>query len=209
MSIAIGIVTHPQRRVYAEQLQAKTNADIICTDDGRGPHANHVRTWLELADTDTEWSLVLEDDAIPVVNFTDQLDKALAACPTNIMSAYLGKSRPPQWQRKIADAIAKATANDACWITSTHLLHAVAVAMRTDLIPAMLANAKAYLPTDEALGAAARKLGEPIGYSYPSICDHADLPTLIRHRDRQPRNQPRKAWRLGGRDKWHEGTVYM
>lgn len=210
MTYTLGIVTHPQRLTYAEQLQAKTNADLIITDDGRGPGANHTRAWQELATLDTTWTVLLEDDCLPIINFCGQLAKALTVAPTGIVSLYLGKSRPPQHQTKIRDAVAKAHANDASWIITDKLFHAVAVAIRTDHITDMTTGLKAYLPIDEALSQRARQLGELIAYSHPSIVDHNDaLPSLTRHRDRQPRRPGRVAWTLGTRTTWTTDSVTL
>lgn len=212
MTVSIGIVAHTTRRALAEQLQARVNADIISIDDGTLKcGGNHQQVWTELADTTSDWALVLEDDAQPVVNFTGQLHRALDACPTNVCSLYLGATRPPQYQTAIADALAKADANQACWITTPLVLHAVALAVRTALIPSMLnhLHTRNYLPIDEAQSSWARKTGQLVAYSVPSLVQHPDvLPTLVRHRDGAPRpTGTRTAHRVGTRRTWTSDTV--
>lgn len=214
MIVSIGIVAHQQRRALATQLAERVNADIVSIDDGTlGCGRNHQHVMRELADHNTDWSLILEDDAMPVINMTGQLRKALTAAPTNIVSLYLGRSRPPQHQQAIHNAIAKAHADDACWITSTHCLHAVALAIRTPLLTP-LANHLAtrnWLPIDEAITSFCHTTKQHIAYTVPSLIQHPDvLPTLVKHRDRAPRpTGTRTAWQVGTRTTWDERTVTL
>lgn len=212
--ISIGVVAHQQRRALADQLAERINADIVSIDDGTlGCGGNHRHVMRELAGYDSDWSLIAEDDCVPVLNFTGQLHKALTVCPTNMASAYLGKSRPPQYQAAISDALAKAHANDACWITSPHCLHAVALAIRTPLLPPLLKHlsTRNYLPVDEAISSFCRATKQLVAYTVPSLVEHPDLlPTLVTHRDRAPRPAgSRTAWQVGTRTTWTPETVTL
>src|SRR5262249_18502746 len=160
----------------------KVEASHISWDDGTlGAEGNHKAAWEWHAENNTApWSVVLEDDALPVDGFLNQAAAALTEAPTQLVSFYLGQARPPQWQTKIADAIAKADANEAHWIVSTALIHGVAVALKTDLIPSMLNwVSQTPLPIDEAVSHWARAHHKAVAYTLPSLCDHADQGTLI------------------------------
>jgi len=204
----LGVVAHIDREQMAEDLKAEIDADFMSVDLGHlGAGTNHRIVWSVLSDLDSEWSVVLEEDAVPVVDFRSQLDEVLTAAPTDIVSLYLGRLRPPQYQDKIGDALAKAQANDAHFIVSNHCLHAVALAVRTNLVPYMLAGMKPYLPVDQAIGRWCRQRGHHIAYSVPSICDHRDLPSLIDHPDGRQRVPGRVAWQWGQRTAWFKTTV--
>lgn len=207
--IAIGIVAHIARQSMAEQLANQVGADFISLDDGHlGANKNHRRTWTELATLGATHAVVLEDDCVPVHDLRHQLEQAIKAAPSStIISGYLGQQRPPQWMPKVKRAIETANQNDAHYITSTHLLHGVCIAMHTDHIPPMLAftATRNYLPWDEAVGAYARHTKQLIAYTWPSLVDHRDGPTLIAHRDKARRRPGRVAWRIGTRDVW-DGT---
>jgi hypothetical protein len=96
----------------------------------------------------------------------------------------------------------------AHWIDTHYLLHAVAVAMRSDLRDDWLTTAPTLdFPIDQRLSEWARMRGHRIAYSLPSLVEHADWPTLVQHRDRQPRTEPRIAWRTGTRETWTRRTV--
>ena len=123
------------------------------------------------------------------------------------MSLYLGRQRPPQHQPDIQEALAKADANEAHWIISNQLYHAVAVAIRTRRHPHMLANMRPYLPIDENIGQWARRNNLPIAYTVPSLVDHHDTPTLIQHPDGAERDPGRVAWRTGTHDVWNDEWI--
>ena len=77
--------------------------------------------WATLASGafDDEWLVVIEDDALPCNDFRAQLADALDHCPTDIAGLYLGRSRPPQWQDFIQQAVWRADDENACRITRT------------------------------------------------------------------------------------------
>jgi hypothetical protein len=211
-SFAVGVVAHHTRRRMADQLAAQTDATYVSVDDGTvGANVNHQKVWTYLANLDTEWSLCLEDDAVPVGGFTVHTAAALTHAPAPIISFYLGTGRPPHWQNRISDAVAKADVNQTAWIMSTHLLHAVAVAARTELIPGMLTYLarRRYYPIDEAITQWARRTNQPIAYTHGSLVDHMDGPTIERHRDGQPRLEARHAWTLTPPDHWDTPVTVM
>jgi hypothetical protein len=209
----IGIVAHLDRTAQTQWLAGLTKADYIAYDDGsRGCEANHRRVWKwHTENTTTEWAITLEDDAVPCVGFRDQLNQVLSVAPTPIVSLYLGRSRPlAGWQTKIRLAVDKANQANSHWITSTDLLHGVGACIRTDLIPHMLAHKHDHrLPIDAAISDWAKTNGHHVGYTWPSIVEHADGPTLIAHPDQQPRDRPRIAWWNGTREHWNNTTVTM
>jgi hypothetical protein len=209
--VKIAIVAHEARAAMAETLQHNLNAGFIAWDDGsKGAEANQKAAWEWHAQNTNGWALVLEDDAEPVEGFLRQASAALAEAPSQVVSFYLGQSRPPQWQQKIADAIAKADANDAHWIVSTALIHGVAVAIKSELIPSMLNwVTQTPLPIDEAISHWCRAHHKVVAYTHPSLVDHADGETLIRHRDKLPRDTGRVAWRTGSHKHWTDNRVVM
>lgn len=212
---AIGIVAHTSREAQAIRLATRIGAMVIVDDGTLGCEANHHRLWKRMSDISTYtgwtgWVVILEDDAQPVDDFRYQLDMALSATPTPIVSLYLGRQRPPHWQPAIHAATDRADQQDACYITATHLLHAVGVAIHTNLIPDMLTHTATYQgPWDYAIGAWAQQAGHTIAYTWPSLVDHADGETIAKHPDKMRRTPGRKAWRTGTRHTWTPTTVTM
>jgi hypothetical protein len=206
--ISFAVVGHEARIVQATDLAHQLGA-IITVDDGTaGVNGNHLKAWDITSTLDSTWAAVVEDDAIPVPDFLNQAEQALAVAPAPVVSFYLGRARPKRWQQeRIAPAIAKAERYDTHWLTCTHLLHAVAVAMRTELVDEWLQWAHtSTLPIDERITAWCIAHDHKIAYSWPSICDHADGATLIDH---TPTADPRIAWRTGTRDTWTSTATPM
>lgn len=202
---AIGIVAHTARLAQAETLAEQVHADYMSVDDGTlGAEANHRKVWSKLAGTGEPWVCVLEDDAVPVDNFRDQLTQALTAVRTPIVGLYLG--HPQHWtnhttlKRRLTQAGQRADKQDANFITTNELIHGVGICIRTNLVPSMLAY-QSNRPIDYHIRNWARSNGHTISLCWPSILDHADGDTLINHPDGYQRGQ-RKAWRTGTREHW-------
>lgn len=220
--IAIGVVAHVKRETMAKELASTVEADFPpFVDDGTlGCSTNHRRVWAHLAAAGSEWGLALEDDAVPVPGFRDQLHQALAASPCDVVSLYLGSGRPiwfemagrgsaQKLQPLIRQAVDTAHAEDASFILAPKLFHAVAVAIRTPLIPSMLSSVqRSPKPIDFAIGDWCVAEGHTVAYTSPSLVDHDDTETVIpKHPDGEPRREPRKAHHVGTRTTWTSRSV--
>jgi hypothetical protein len=208
--ISFAVVGHHARIVEATSL-AHSIGGVVTLDDGSiGASGNHLRAWDATTTLPSDWACVLEDDAVPVDGFVEQAERALACTPERVVSFYLGRSRPPRWQERIAPAIRHADRAGSCWITTVHAIHAVAIAIHADLREDWLDFARTNpLPIDERMSAWCVAREHRVAYSWPSLVDHADGPTLIEHRDARPRDVPRVAWRTGTREYWTTAGVSM
>jgi GR25 family glycosyltransferase involved in LPS biosynthesis len=191
VNVSYAVVTDPRRPLNSGLELALSEQRVwYCADENRlGCTENHLRAWSVLArladESEPAWSVVLEDDAIPCQNFTTQVREMLSAAPGPIVSLYLGKGRPPQWQRRAERAVA----TNAPYILSNTLLHAVGVAVRDGYLDSMVrvageaARSIARKPIDEAITEWARSEALPIAYCNPSLVNHnAELPSLAAHR---------------------------
>jgi len=212
----IGIVAHTKRANQTHILMDQVRAAYTNIDDGTlGCDDNHRHVWQWLLQhTTDQWCIVLEDDALPVEGFISQAEQALSVAPSPVISFYLGRHHIPEleWEQRKQQAIGRADQADAHFITSNHLLHAVAIAVRTDHIARMLAHLNMLpnvLPIDEAITHWIQNTGQDVSYTWPSLADHADQPTLFRHRDKLPRPPGRIAYRTGGHNTWTDRAVTM
>lgn len=206
--IATGIVGHTTRSTHAEAL-ARATGGFVALDNGTlGCDRNHLSVLERLEHAPSTWTVVLEDDATVTPAFKDQLRHALPLAPSGVVSLYLGRLRPPQFQHAIAKATVAADAQDASWIVATRLFHAVGYAIKTPLLASLLDFAST-LPIDEHITAWAQLHGHVISYTWPSLVDHADLPTVVSHRDGEPRPPGRVAWRTGSREQWTTTAVAL
>lgn len=204
--VPVVIVAHPNRASRLDELSHQTNAEAVAMDDRNyGCEVNHLRAWEWLAGGNCPWSVVIEDDAVPVERFRYQLHAALKVAPTPIVSLYLGRTRPPHWQSSVAQAVGRTKLQDACFLTAPALLHGVGYAIRTSLLRSLLKEvpdiARTY-PIDEAITIWAQNNHHAISYTWPSLVDHRDEPSLINHKDGQPRRTGRTAWCADWRERW-------
>lgn len=202
-SIAVGIVAHPSRRDMALALAERTVAEEVWFDeDSDGEQATHQATLELVLAYDADWAVLLEDDAVPVPNFRDCLIEALATAPLGIVSLYLGTGRwagtsPRHHEQVVRGLIEDADQEGARWITTGALWHAVGVAIPRTHAATLLAYLRdTVLPTDEAITAWCRATRTPVHYTWPSLVDHHDGPTVTLHPDGQQRTQERRAWRV-------------
>ena len=218
-SIRIGIVAHLARAERAKGLAKMVGAEYISIDDGSlGCTGNHAQVLDALANKAARYSVVLEDDAVPVPDFRAHIQAAIASAPmafeddgitpaaAPIVSAYLGTGYPRYWQKGIRRATLAADQAGAPWIVGEHLLHAVGYAIRTDLIPDLLTH-RAQLPIDDLITGWARTNHHPVAYTWPSLCNHHDGPSVITGRTQ--RHHPRHAHRTGTRTNWAGPTVTL
>ena len=209
--LSIGVVAHVKRFHQARMLRKIVDAQCVSWDyGGVGARANHLSVWTMMAGIDSEWSLVLEDDALPVKDFRQNVVHALQAAPSPIVSLYLGTGNPICWQSRIQRALNQADKRDAHWLLCSNLIHAVSVAVRTDHVASMLESLHCSdEPIDESITGWAVKRFHSVAYTIPSLCDHDDGPTLMRHADSRRRTAQRVAWRRGVRYEWNSDTVKL
>ena len=225
MKTTVGIVAHEHRRRMWEELHEKVRSDFVVVDyGGIGTPENHIRAWEEFDGVETEWGILLEDDAKPVANFRAEVGKMLAAAPTSIVSLYLGRQRPPHWQQSIAQVIL----SGKHFTLSDTLLNCVGVAVHRDYIPDLSSWLRKHyevqkdksldnqLPIDELITKFAQEMGLFVSYSIPSLIDHADTETLLKYhfsqykdRHMSVRTKGRTAWSVGTRDKWNQSYIKL
>lgn len=212
MKINIAIVAHTQRRYDANKLADLIGADHVSMDDGtRGVNANHRAAWTWHQSHPADWSVTLEDDAIPCKEFRWQLAQALQAAPAQVVGLYLGRVCPEHWQPTIEKATARATKQKACFIVGQHNLHAVGIACEQSSVRFLLQGMTTYgvYAVDDAISAWTVRNNVDVAYTWPSLVDHADGASLTRplHGEPRPAGAGRIAWQHGGRKKWNNIAV--
>ena len=167
--------------------------------------------WEWIIQTNAPWICVLEDDAIPCLHFREQIHAVVKCANTDIISLYLGRGRPDQWQLPISSVIVK----DVCFIRSDTLLSTVGYLIRTEVLREMWQDfskspwpKKQELPQRMSNWAKAHK--KPISYTRPSLVNHHDLPSVTPVKDRpdkQHRTEKRRAWLFDWRKEWDSSYV--
>lgn len=189
----IAIVAHHSRRAMANDLASKLEADSIFMDEhSAGANANHLRA-LSWAAEQSDRVIIIEEDALPVDGFRDKAQDWLARFPDDMLSFYLGTGRPPQYQKEIAGMLVESDRVNADYLVLSKLIHGVCYSPPQGRLARMLSTWNKTLAADYAVGEA---FGGRVIYPCYSLVDHADLPTVERHPDNEPRTERRRAWRL-------------
>ncbi|MEN3958761.1 hypothetical protein U9S00_18380 [Enterobacter hormaechei subsp. hoffmannii] len=186
------VVGHHSRIGHAQRLAALLDAHLLIDDGNHGANWNHRRA-LEWAAEQPCRIVIVEDDAMPVDLFFTSVTSWLNRFPESLVSFYLGTGRPPQYQMQIAERLIVADKTQADYITLPRLIHGVCYSVPPQHIERVLSRWDSSKPADYAVGDA---YGGAVVYPCYSLVDHADLPTVERHPDNEPRTERRRAWRL-------------
>jgi hypothetical protein len=204
--LSFAVMAHLDRLEQARRLADQLGASLAVDSGGLGENANGDVAWT-LHDEHADWHVVLQDDAQPVDGFAEHAAAALEHAPRTAVSFYVGTGRPRQ--ESVERAVHVADATDVAWLTHPTLLWGVAVAMPTEHVAPFLAWARSNrLPYDRRIGAYWQRARIPVRYTWPSLVDHADGPSLLRHPWGPPK-APRRAWRLGTPARWDTEAVMI
>lgn len=205
---AVAVVAHVARQDQAAELLHQVDADLISFDDGtHGERANHARAlrWLIEHEQDAAWYVLLEDDAIPCVDFRVELRYRLKRVdPEALVSLYLGTGRwagtvPSRHEPVVRGLVEKADESGANVIEAKELWHAVGIAVSAQNAMSLLSWLEAAprrRPTDQAITDWAKHWSVDVLYTHPSLVDHRDdSPRLV---GAPEAHVPRRAWKFLG-----------
>lgn len=186
------VVGHHQRWEMANHLSDMLNAHLLIDDGDHGANWNHRRA-IEWASLQGCRVVICEDDAIPVPGFIGKVNEWLNRFPEDLCSFYLGTGRPPKYQLQIAVNLIDADKRQRDYITMPRLMHAVCYSPPVSGLDRIMQNWNDSKAADFAVSDA---LGGKVIYPCYSLVEHADVSTVERHPDNEPRKERRRAWRL-------------
>jgi hypothetical protein len=202
VSVAVAVVAHPDRLDDALALAGDLGAALVVDEHHQGEWPTHARALAWAAQQDASHALIVQDDAVPIPDLLDHVAAAIAAHPDGPIGLYVGRSRPRAEQ--VARAVHRADEVGASWLEANTLLWGVATVLPAADLPGLLAwGRRCHLPYDQRIGCWYRQQRRPVRYTWPSLVDHADGPSLLTGR---ARTVPRVAWRTGVPDSW-DGPV--
>lgn len=192
MYFDIIIVAHHSRFSLANKLANDLDAKIFLDEENRGANWNHHQI-IEYLHNEKKSGIVMEDDAIPVSNFKKYAQEWIDRFPDKIISFYLGRGRPPQYQSLIKSKIDKAIIEGMDYITLQNLIHGVSYYIPSSLTKNILRGWDNALPADFAIGKA---YARNVIYPVYSLVEHSDIQSVEKHPDGKIRTETRKAWYL-------------
>lgn len=183
-------MAHPDRAAGVERILSELDREVPVHWDPEGKASgNGDRVWRqaratwEMADPESEWHALIQDDAVLCRDFLAGLEQALAHVPPDcVVSPYLGTGRNVQirWEAicRAADTIG------ASFIQADRVMWGVCLVVPTRLIPEMIeyGDRRAGMPDDMRVGAWAQSRHAEVWYPWPSLVDHEPVPSLTKHR---------------------------
>lgn len=193
MKLSATIMAHRVRQAWAEELQASLDRPVpIQYDPNPVPSSDREQRWKngracwESADSDADWHMVIQDDAIAAPDLLSGLEKALEVLGTEgLVSAYTGTGRPDQ--QNVRRAMKHALDKGHSWMATRSLCWGVAIILPVKTIPGMLAwceeeGRNGKVNYDALLGTYYRDvLKWRTWYTVPSLVDHRDEESLVGH----------------------------
>lgn len=190
------LVAHPDRIEYVKKLQ--TYLPILTTVvDTISARSGHM-TALKLAAEHDERVVIMEDDAIPVSGFNELAEFWCKAHPDDMISFYLGTSRPKEIQPWLDHRIGVARAAGETSILINMLLHGVCYSIPRDRIDDVVRRMTIMSRIHEADFAIGSAWGKRVVYPIESLVQHRDEQPVEKHPNGEARIEPRVARALAG-----------
>lgn len=175
----IAIVGHISRSEKIEKLSSLFPCEVFIDSVGKGALFNHTRA-LQWAAQQKERVVIMEDDAIPVIDFEEKVEKWFDFFPVQFLSFYLGTSRPPQYQPIIDQLIESSNSLGREFIWLNQLIHGVCYSPPSEAINQIISKLDKRKPADFSIGSA---WGSSVYYPIKSLVEHADESSVEKHID--------------------------
>lgn len=169
-TVSITIMAHPERKEMAEALSKELQAPVIY-DRKNNIWDTCRRAWLAHP-TDTDFALVLQDDAIVCKAFKAELRK-LVSNGDYLYSLYSSNV--------VKTRLENAHADGKDHILTHHIYNEIALCMRTEYIMEMVEFCDSReAENDHEITNWAWRKALPIYYPYESLVDHRDTESIYR-----------------------------
>lgn len=217
--ISVAVMAHRSRENLVAELAQSIDSDVVeVAWDERNNEWDTARRALLLGTKYiARYHVVLQDDALVCRDLVAGLDRALTRLdlpdavrpPRNAaISLYFGTAKP--YTGRVARTARRADDEGASWVTLPQLHWGVGLVVPTERLADIIAlgDRTHVLEYDRRLSTVFRKLGMPVWYTWPSLVDHRDAPSLLHH----DHSEPRQAHRFEGVDwsalgDWWDGPV--
>lgn len=190
MKVSASIMAHPDREPYVRELESTLDRPVSVYLDPEGPPSgNGDRVWRtargawSMFDPAADYHVLIQDDAVPCADLLAGLEQALEYVPPgSVVSPYLGTGRmaPARWD------VLEQRANEraASWIRGERVMWGVCLVFPVADIPAMIGycDRLARMPDDMRVGTWAKRNDRETWYTWPSLVDHRQVPSLTKHR---------------------------
>jgi hypothetical protein len=168
----------------AERLRLR-QWEHITWDRISDPWETGARAWRTVAARQADWSMVIQDDTLVCCDLIAAMEAALTHVPEQvIVSPFVGMNQPRGYEQQIAAAVEQANEQGASWIMTGALMWGVAICVPTATIPEMVAwgdRMNRWRSYDKRVGQFYKRRHYRTWYTWPSLVDHRDVPSLLAH----------------------------
>ena len=204
VTMSVVIMAHPKRKEQVDAVLAKLDRkDVPVIWDEKNDRWDTGRRSMLAYNPNCTHHLVLQDDILVPRKLIAGFRRALEHTPGDVpVCGYYGRYRPHK--ELVLETALEAEAAKASFITMHTLNWGPAIAVPTDIIPEMIAYCDPLdIPNYDRRLSRYWELGRKmrIWYTWPSLVDHADGPSLIPGRmgtDRSERENTRVAHKFVG-----------
>lgn len=197
------MVGHVDRIDAATALAQQLGARLHLDDGSLGAWGNHAQALAYGHASGATHVITIEDDALPHPDFLALATEAIACRPNDPIGFYVGTQRPRPF--RVSCAVREAIEDDAAWLVCNELLWGVATAYpAADILDLLEWGQHSEQQYDERVGRYYHTLDRPVFYTWPSLVDHLDGPSVIT--DRTSREGGRVA-HFVGTPRWNERVV--
>lgn len=187
MKLSITIMAHPRRKEFIPYLLDILGKDTpIAWDEKNNLWDTCRRAWLA-TDFTSDWTLVIQDDAILTSNFKEKVEKFLEN-GDNLYCFYGGDI--------LGERIEKAKAKGENLVFTDMILNEVAICIKTEYVKEMVKFCDDRdADNDHLISVWARRKGLKIANSIPSLVNHRDTESIFRENyNFKPAEKARKAY---------------
>lgn len=182
VTLSVAMMAHPKRAKQVEAIRARLDRDVPVTWDEKNSRWDTGRRAMLAYDPACTHHAVIQDDVLVCRDLFAGLEVALSKVPAGVpVCGYVGRVRP--YAEMVTNAAVKARKLGASWLTMHTLNWGPLVAVPTALIPEMIAHCDALkdIPNYDRRLSRFFELQRSVltWYTWPSLVDHADGPSLV------------------------------
>jgi len=184
ISLSVAIMAHPKRKAQVRHVLECLGEHVPVVWDRKNDRWDTGKRSMLAYNPDCTHHLVIQDDVLVCRDLLAGVREALLYVPEDVpVSLYMGTFRPQRVH--IAAAAEQATQMRASWVTLESLYWGPGVVVPTPLIRPTIdySDMLTKIPNyDRRMSAYWEGIGRRTWYTWPSLLDHADGPSLVKGR---------------------------
>lgn len=206
MRLSVAMMAHPRREASVDRMLAALDRDCLVVWDRYNDRHETGRRAMLAYDPAAEYHAVIQDDLLVCRDLFAGLERALEVLPADTpLSAYTGAVRP--YKRQINRALSRQH-RPVSWLVMDGINWGPLLVVPTSHIPAMVDYYDSLVGVPNYDRRVSRywrlRRGSDVWYTWPSLVDHADGPSLVEGRSGTARDgggHPRVAHTFLGEDR--------